>query len=197
MIGDIIEPKATMGKAIRQMNSLAKNPELEELGIKIRDDEWGKALATITGRREMIGRTKNGISKAAESLVYSRVVKPKIIKSLMGELKSGRLGKTNPKGYAQRLKRIEENLADLLQKEGVDYKKVGRRELLNRTAKIMEPEINDTAIKMKDFATNPATLTEVFYGNPELSAGLKMAGIKDKNMIKAIRLLMFLGGGPG
>lgn len=197
MIGDLVEPKALMGKSIRKMNELAKNPELAELKIKVSDAEWEKALQTVTGRREMMNRTKNGLSKATESLVYARVVKPKIIKTLMGELKSKRWNAANPKGYAERLKRIEENLSDLYQKEGIDYKKIGRRTLLNRTAKIMEPEINGTILKMKKFATDPSTLVEVFYGNPELSAGLKMAGIKDKNMIKAIRLIMFLGGGPG
>lgn len=195
MIGDLVEPKALMGKSIRQMNQLAKNPELAELNIKVTDAEWERGLQTVTGRREMIGRTKNGISKATESLVYARVVKPKIIKTLMGELKSKRWNKANPKSYAERLKRIEENLADLYQKQGIDYKKIGRRDLLNRTARIMEPEINGSIVKLKKFATDPTALTEVFYGNPELSAGLKMAGIKDKNMIKAIRLLMFLGGG--
>ena len=195
MLGDVIEPKSGMGKAIRQMNSLAKNPELEKLGIKVKDEEWVKALETITGRRGMLLRTKNGLSSAGESLLYTRVVKPKIIKTLMGELKSGRLQKTDPRGYAQRLKRIEENLADLFQKEGGNYKKLGRRSLINRTVKVMEPEVNDIFVKMKDFATDPNTLIDVFYGNPELSAGLKMAGITDKNMIRAIKLLMFLGGG--
>jgi len=194
MLGDVIEPKATMSKIIRQMNSLAKNSELEELNITVRDDEWQKALATITGRREMMSRTKNGLSSATESLVYSRVVKPKVIKALMGQIKSGNLQTTNPKGYAQRLQRIQENLSDLYKKEGIDYKKVGRRELAKRTAKIMQPEIDDAIVKATDFATDGKALLDMMRPNPELEAGLDKAGIKNPKMRAIIRLISNISG---
>jgi len=194
MLGDVVEPKAPMGKIIRQMNSLAKNSELEELNITVRDDEWQKALATITGRREMMSRTKNGLSSATESLVYSRVVKPKVIKTLMGQIKSGNLQTTNPKGYTQRLQRIQENLSDLYKKEGIDYKKVSRRESAKRTAKIMQPEIDDTIVKAKDFATDGKALLDMLRPNPELEAGLDRAGIKDPKMRTVIRLISHISG---
>ena len=176
------------------MNNLAKNSELEELNITVRDDEWQKALETITGRREMMIRTKRGLSSATESLVYSRVVKPKVIKALMNQVKSGNLQATNPKGYAQRLQRIQDNLSDLYQKEGIDYKKVGRRELAKRTARIMQPEIDDTIRKAKDFATDGKALIDMIRPNPELEAGLDKAGIKDPKMRTAIRLISHLTG---
>ena len=194
MLGDVVEPKAPMGKIIRQMNSLAKNSELEELNITVRDEEWEKALETITTRRGMLLRTKNGLSSATESLVYSRVVKPKVIKALMGQVKSGNLQTTNPKGYAQRLQRIQENLSDLYKKEGIDYKKVTRRELAKRTAKIMQPEIDNTIVKAKNFATDGKALLDMLRPNPELEAGLDRAGIKDPKMRTVIRLISHISG---
>ena len=184
-----------MGRAIQQLNKMAKDPEAEKLGIQVKAEEWEKALATVSGRRSVIKATGRGATEAAQQLAYARVVKPKIIKTLMDQVKSGNLKETNPKGYAQRLQRIHDNFDDLLKKEGDDYRTLGRRELVERVGKVMEPEIKETTEKVTDWATKGTALYDTFLGpQPEVTIALKRAGITDKKAQFVMRLLMKAGG---
>jgi hypothetical protein len=184
-----------MGIALQQINKMAKDPEAEKLGIEIRQEEWEKALATITGRRRAIRATSKGAREAAQSLAYSRIVKPKIIRTLMNEVKSGNLQATNPKGYAERLKRVHDNFDELMVREGTDYRTLSRRELAKRVGKVMEPEINDAVTKAKDFATDSKLLRETFLeSDPNISAGFERAGIKDPKAQFLMRLIMKVNG---
>jgi hypothetical protein len=184
-----------MGLAIKQINKMAKDPEAEKLGIQVKAKEWEKALAQVSGRRGAIKATGRGVSEGTKSLVYARVVKPKIIKTLMNEVKSGNLQATNPKGYAERLKRVHDNFDELMKKEGVDYRKLSRRDLGKRVGKVMEPEINDAVTKAKDFATDSKLLRETFLeSDPNISAGFEKAGIKDPKAQFLMRLIMKVNG---
>lgn len=184
-----------MGLAIQQINKMAKDPEAEKLGIVVKAEEWEKALAQVTGRRSAIKATSKGITEGTKSLVYARVVKPKIIKTLMNEVKSGNLKANNPKGYAERLKRVHDNFDELMKKEGVDYKKLSRRDLARRVGKVMEPEINDAVTKAKDFATDGRDIYDTFLGPPtEVTAGLNRAGITDRKAQFLMRMIMRVNG---
>lgn len=190
----VTERKSPMGLAIQQINKMAKDPEAERLGIEVRAEEWEKALATISGRRGMLKATGRGVNEAAQSLAYARVVKPKIIKTLMNEVKSGNLKETNPEGYAQRLRRIHDNFDELMVKEGTNYRELSRRELGRRVGQVMKPEIDDAVIKAKDFATSSRTLTDTFYENAQMQEAFKQAGITDRKAQFAVKMLMKLGG---
>ena len=183
-----------MGRAIAQINKVAKDPEAERLGIQVKTEEWEKALTQISGRREVIRATGKGLAKGTESLVYARVVKPKIIKTLMNEVKSGNLQSTNPKGYSERLKRVHDNFDELMTKEGTNYRTLSRRELAKRVGKVMEPEIQDATKKAKDFATDGRNLTDVFLENSQMQEAFARAGIKDRNSQLLMKMLMKLGG---
>lgn len=183
-----------MGLALKKISDIAKDPEAEKLGIQVKAEEWEKALKTVTGRRGMLKATGKGASEAAQSLAYSRVVKPKIIKTLMNEVKSGNLSSTNPKGYAERLKRIHDNFDELMVKEGTNYRELSRRELGRRVGQVMKPEIDDAVNKAKDFATSSRTLTDTFYENSQMLEAFKQAGITDRKAQFAVKLLMKLGG---
>lgn len=185
-----------MGLAIQQINKIAKDPEAEKLGIVVKAEEWEKALATVTGRRGMIKSTGKGSLEAARSLAYARVVKPKIIRTLMNEVKSGNLQSTNPKGYAERLRRVHDNFDELMVREGVDnYRTLSRRELARRVSKVMEPEVKDITNKAKDFATNGRDIYDTFLGAPaEVTAGLNRAGITDRKAQFVMRLIMKANG---
>lgn len=183
-----------MGLALKKIGDIAKDPEAEKLGIQVRQEEWEKALANVTGRRGMLKATGKGAGKAAESLAYSRIVKPKIIKTLMNEVKSGNLSSTNPKGYAERIKRIHDNFDELMVKEGTNYRELSRRELGRRVGKVMQPEIDDAVTKAKDFATGSKTLTDTFYENSQMQEAFKQAGITDRKAQLAMKMLMKLGG---
>lgn len=183
-----------MGIVLKKIGDIAKDPEAERLGIQVRQEEWDKALATITTRRGAIRGMSKGIAKGTESLVYARIVKPKIIKTLMDEVKSGNLSSTNPKGYAERLKRIHDNFDELMVKEGINYRELSRRELGKRVAKVMEPEIKDATTKAKNFATDTRNLTDTFYGNAQMQEALEKAGIKDRKAQFVTKMLMKLGG---
>jgi len=193
-INAIAEQKSPMGRAIQQINKIAKDPEAEKLGIQVRAEEWEKALASVTGRRRAIKATGKGAGEAAQSLAYARVVKPKIIKTLMGELKSGNLETTNPKGYAERLRKIHDNFDELMVKEGSNYRELSRRELGRRVGQVMKPEIDDAVTKAKDFATSSRTLTDTFYENSQMMEAFKEAGITDRKAQFAVKMLMKLGG---
>ena len=183
-----------MGLALKKISDMAKDPEAERLGIQVRQEEWEKALSTITSRRGALKATSKGAGEAAKSLAYARVVKPKIIKTLMNEVKSGNLSSTNPKGYADRLKRIHDNFDELMVKEGTNYRELSRRELGRRVGKVMEPEIKDATLKAKNFATDTRNLTDTFYGNAQMDSALEKAGIKDRKAQLVTRMLMKLGG---
>lgn len=184
-----------MGNAIAKINKMAKDPEAEKLGIQVKAEEWEKALQSISGRRGAIKATGRGLAKGTEAVVYARVVKPKIIKKLMDEVKSGNLKSTNPKGYSERLKRIHDNFDELMTKEGVDYRKLSRRDLAKRVSKVMEPEIKDATNKAKDWATSGTDLYDTFLGAPmEVTAGLNRAGITDRKAQFVMRLLMKANG---
>ena len=193
-IESVKERKSMMGKTIEKMTDIAKDPEVERLGIQVRADEWEKALATVTGRRGAITATTKGAKRAAESLAYSRVVKPKIIKALMDEVKSGNLQSTNPKGYAERLKRVHDNFDELMVKEGTNYRELSRRELARRVGKVMEPEISDAVKKAEKFATDTKSLTDVFFENAQMQEAFKNAGITDRKAQLALKMLLKLGG---
>lgn len=190
----LAEKKSPMGIVLKEINDIAKDPEAERLGIQVRQEEWDKALATITTRRGAIRATSKGIVKGTESLLYARIVKPKIIKTLMDEVKSGNLSSTNPKGYAERLKRIHDNFDELMVKEGTNYRELSRRELGRRVGKVMEPEIKDATVKAKNFATNSKNLADTFYSNSQMNAALDSAGIKNETARFVTRMLMKLGG---
>ena len=183
-----------MGVAIQQLNKMAKDPEAEKLGIVVKAQEWEKTLATMTSRRGAIRATGRGITEGTKSLAYARIVKPKIIKTLMNEVKSGNLQSTNPKGYADRLTRIHDNFDELMVKEGTNYRELSRRELGRRVGKVMEPEIKDATLKAKKFATNTRNLTDTIYGNAQMDAALEKAGIKDRKAQVLVSMLMKLGG---
>lgn len=184
-----------MGNAITQINKLAKDPEAEKLGIQVKAEEWEKALQAISGRRGAIKATGRGLAKGTEQVVYARVVKPKIIKKLLDEVRSGNLNSTNPKGYSERLKRIHDNFDELMTKEGVDYRKLSRRDLAKRVSKVMEPEIRDATNKAKDFATNGKDIYDTFLGAPgEINIGLSRAGITDRKAQFLMRQLMRMNG---
>lgn len=184
-----------MGRAIAQINKVAKDPEAEKLGIQVRAEEWEKALQSISGRRGAIRVTARGLSRGTEQLIYARVVKPKIIRTLLNEVRSGNLQSTNPKGYAERLSRIHDNFDELMTKEGVDYRTLSRRELAKRVARVMEPEIKDATQKAKDFATNSRDLRDTFLGAPgEINIGLSRAGITDRKAQFLMRQLMRMNG---
>lgn len=184
-----------MGLAISKINKLAKDPEAERLGIEVKTEEWEKALQAISGRRGAIKATGRGLAKGTESVIYARVVKPKIIRTLLSEVRSGNLKSTNPKGYAERLKRVHDNFDELMTKEGVDYRKLSRRELAKRVGRVMEPEIQDATKKAKDFATNGNDIYDTFLGAPtEVTAGLNRAGITDRKAQYLMRLLMRANG---
>ena len=183
-----------MGLALKKISDIAKDPKAERLGIQVRQEEWEQALSTITTRRGALKATSKGIAKGTESLVYARIVKPKIIKTLMDQVKSGNLQATNPKGYAERLKRIHDNFDELMVKEGTNYRELSRRELGKRVGKVMEPEIKDATIKAKNFATDTRNLTDTFYGNVQMDSALEKAGIKDRKAQFVTRMLMKLGG---
>lgn len=193
-IDAVTERKSPMGRAIQQINKIAKDPEAERLGIQVRADEWESALATVSGRRGAIRATSKGAQKAAQSLAYTRVVKPKIIKKLMEEVKSGNLDTTNPKGYAERLQRIHDNFDELMVKEGANYRELSRRELARRVGQVMKPEIDDAVIKAKNFATSSKALTDTFYENAQMQEAFKQAGITDRKAQFAVKMLMKLGG---
>lgn len=188
------EKKSPMGIVIKKISDIAKDPEAERLGIQVKQEEWEKALETITTRRGALKATSKATGEAAKSLAYARVVKPKIIKTLMDEVKSGNLSSTNPKGYADRLKRIHDNFDELMVKEGTNYRELSRRELGRRVAKVMEPEIKDATVKAKNFVTDTRTLTDTFYGNAQMQAALEKAGITDRKAQMVTRMLMKLGG---
>lgn len=190
----LAERKSAMGIAIQQINKIAKDPEAEKLGIQVRAEEWEKALATVTSRRGMIRSTGKGSLEAAKSLAYTQVVKPKIIKTLMNEVKSGRLQETNPKGYAERLKRIHDNFDELMVKEGTNYRELSRRELGKRVGKVMQPEIDDAVNKAKDFATDSNVLKDVFFENAQMQEAFKQAGVQDKKAQFLLKMLMKVGG---
>lgn len=190
----LAEKKSPMGLALKKISDIAKDPEAEKLGIQVRQEEWEKALQTVTSRRGMLKATGKGANEAAQSLAYSRVVKPKIIKTLMNEVKSGNLQATNPKGYAERIKRIHDNFDELMVKEGTNYRELSRRELGRRVGQVMKPEIDDAVNKAKDFATSSRTLTDTFYENSQMLEAFKQAGITDKKAQFAVKLLMKLGG---
>jgi len=183
-----------MGRAIVQINKVAKDPEAEKLGIQVKAEEWEKALQSISGRRGAIKATGRATLKGTESLVYARVVKPKIISTLMKEVKSGNLKSTNPKGYAERLKRIHDNFDELMVKEGTNYRELSRRELGRRVGKVMEPEIKDATLKVKDFATDGKNLTDVFLENSQMQEAFQQAGIKDRKAQLLLKMLMKVGG---
>jgi hypothetical protein len=183
-----------VGLALKKIGDIAKDPEVERLSIQVRQDEWEKALTTVTSRRDMMKATGSGVSEAAKSLAYSRVVKPKIIKTLMDEVKSGNLSSTNPKGYAERIKRIHDNFDELMVKEGTNYRELSRRELGRRVGKVMEPEIKGAVNKAKDFATGTRSLTDTFYENSQMQEAFKQAGITDRKAQLAVKMLMKLGG---
>jgi len=190
----LAERKSPMGRVLAQINKIAKDPEAEKLGIQVKAEEWENALAQISGRREMIKSSSRGATKAAQSLAYARIVKPKIIKTLMNEVKSGNLQATNPKGYAERLKRIHDNFDELMVKEGSNYRELSRRELGRRVGQVMKPEIDDAVVKAKDFATSSRTLTDTFLENGQMQEAFKQAGITDRKAQFAVKMLMKLGG---
>lgn len=183
-----------MGRAIAQINKVAKDPEAEKLGIQVKAEEWEKALQSMSGRRGAIKATGRGLAKGTESVIYARVVKPKIIGKLMGELKSGNLKSTNPKGYSERLKRVHDNFDELMVKEGTNYRELSRRELGRRVGKVMEPEIKDATKKAKDFATSGTRLTDLFFEDPNLADGMRKAGITDKKAQFLMKMLMKVHG---
>jgi len=185
-----------MGLAIAQINKLARDPEAEKLGIQVRQEEWEKALQAISGRRGAIKATGRGLAKGTESAIYARVVKPKIIKRLLDEVRSGNFKPNNPKSYSERLKRVHDNFDELMTKgEGVDYRTLSRRELAKRVSKVMEPEIQDITKKAKDFATDGKDIYDTFLGAPtEVTAGLNRAGITDRKAQYLMRLLMKANG---
>jgi len=185
-----------MGLAIQQINKVAKDPEAEKLGIQVKAEEWEKALSQISGRRGAIRATGRGLAKGTESAIYARVVKPKIIKTLLNEVKSGNLKSTNPKGYSERLKRVHDNFDELMTKgEGVDYRTLSRRELAKRVSKVMEPEIKDVTTRAKDFATNSKDIYDTFLGAPtEVTTALNRAGITDRKAQFVMRQIMRLNG---
>ena len=184
-----------MGLAIAQINKLAKDPEAEKLGIQVKAEEWEKALQNITSRRGMLKSTAKGLTKGTQELAYARIVKPKIIRTLLNQVKSGNLKSTNPKGYSERLKRIHDNFDELMVKEGVDYRKLSRRDLAKRVSKVMEPEIKDATNKAKDFATNGRDIYDTFLGAPtEITTALNRAGITDRKAQFLMRQLMKING---
>lgn len=195
-IASVAERKSSLGLAISKINKLAKDPEVEKLGIEIRAEEWEKALQAISGRRGAIKATGKGLAKGTESAIYARVVKPKIIKRLLDEVRSGNFKPNNPKSYSERLKRIHDNFDELMNKgEGVDYRTLSRRDLAKRVSKVMEPEIRDITKKAKDFATNGNDIYDTFLGAPtEVTAGLNRAGITDRKAQYLMRLLMRANG---
>ena len=190
----LAEKKSPMGIALKKISDIAKDPEAEKLGIQVRAEEWEKALQVVSGRRGMLKATGKGASEAAQSLAYARVVKPKIIKTLMNEVKSGKLSSTNPKGYAERIKRIHVNFDELMVKEGTNYRELSRRESGRRVGQVMKPEIDDAVVKAKDFATSSRTLTDTFYENAQIQEAFKQAGITDRKAQFAVKMLMKLGG---
>lgn len=174
--------------------------QLEELAGNDSPDtteEVRRMMGQPITRRGMGRATQRATKNVAENAM-ERTALGKVRKSMQQILKKRSLDTNDPRSLASTYQRAERELSQYFEKQGVDYKKLSKRQLFNHVYEITKPSVDATLNEAADKVRTGKDIWETwktFTGNPEVDAGLDNAGISNKNMRKIIHFLTLFGEG--